>query len=165
MTSTLPNLDPMSRLSLLVFQVQRALNSEGDRLCAPWGLTSAKWKVLGAVDLACQPVSSAAIGRAMGLTRQAALKQTDQLLALGLLTQQTNPNDARAPVYSLSPAGQLAYEGISSEWQKRGASMASDIAPSALEDACKVLTTLLVQMESGVPPQESDQASDITQTQ
>ena len=80
------------------------------------------------------------------------------------LTQQTNPNDARAPVYSLSPAGQLAYEGISFEWQKRGASMASDIAPSALEDACKVLTTLLVQMESGVPPQESDQASDITPT-
>lgn len=163
MFSTLSNLDPMSRLSLLVFQAQRALNLEGDHLSVPWGLTSAKWKVLGAVHLAGNPLSSAAIGRAMGLTRQAALKQTDQLLAMGLLTQQINPKDARAPVYSLSPAGQLAYDGISTEWQKRGASLASDIAPSAIEDACKVLVTLLAQMESGVQPQELEQASDITQ--
>ena len=153
----------MSRLSLLVFQAQRALNLEGDHICAPWDLTSAKWKVLGAVDLACQPVSAATIGRAMGLTRQAALKQTDQLLAMGLLIQQVTPNDARAPVYSLSPVGQLAYDGISTEWQKRGASMASQISPSALEDACKVLETLLAQMESGTQPQEPEQASDITQ--
>ncbi|MFZ1445705.1 MAG: MarR family winged helix-turn-helix transcriptional regulator [Candidatus Dechloromonas phosphoritropha] len=158
------NLDLMSRLSLLVFQAQRALNSEGDQLCAPWGLTSAKWKVLGAVDLACQPVSAASIGRAMGLTRQAALKQTDQLLAMGLLTQQVNPNDARAPVYSLSPSGQLAYDGISTEWQKRGASLAKDIAPSALEGACEVLASLLTQMDSVAQPQVSEQASDITQT-
>ncbi len=157
------NLDPMSRLSLLVFRAQRALNLEGDQLSAPWGLTSAKWKVLGAVDLAGTPLSSAAIGRAMGLTRQAALKQTDQLLAMGLLTQQIDPNDARAPVYSLSPAGRRAYDGISTEWQKRGAALTSEIAPTALEDACQVLVTLLTRMESGIQPQESDQATDFTQ--
>ncbi len=162
MPTTLINLDPMSRLSLLVFRAQRALNLEGDQVSAPWGLTSAKWKVLGAVDLARTPLSSAAIGRAMGLTRQAALKQTDQLLAMGLLIQQINPNDARAPIHSLSAAGQLAYDGISAEWQKRGASMASEIAPSALEDACNVLVALLAQMESRAPPQGSEQASDIS---
>ena len=165
MPSAFTHLDPLSRLSLLVFRAQRSLNMEGDQLCAPWGLTSAKWKVLGAVDLACQPVSAAAIGRAMGLTRQAALKQTDQLLALGLLIQQVNPNDTRAPVYSLSPAGQLAYEGISDEWRKHGATLVNNIAPSALEDACQVLMTLLAQIDSGAQPGVSDQATDTPQAQ
>lgn len=163
MSSAFTHLDPLSRLSLLVFRAQRALGVEGDLLTAPWGLTSAKWKVLGAVDLASKPVSSAAIGRAMGLSRQAALKQTDQLLAMGLLTQQVNPNDTRAPVYSLSPAGQLAYDGISTEWRKRGATLVNNIAPFALEDACQVLMTLLAQMESEGQPQVSEQAIDTTQ--
>ena len=70
MSNTFPDLDSLSRLSLLVFRAQRALNLEGDQITATWGLTSAKWKVLGAVDLASKPLSAAAIGRAMGLTRQ-----------------------------------------------------------------------------------------------
>ncbi len=148
MPRTFADLDPLSRLSLLVFRAQRALNLEGDQLTAARGLTSAKWKVLGAVDLSKQPMSAAAIGRAMGLTRQAALKQTDQLLAMGLLAQQVNPNDARAPVYSLSPAGQLAYDRISAAWRERSASLCSGIAPDALDAASQVLTTLLGQMDS-----------------
>ncbi len=149
MPSTFSSLDPLSRLSLLVFRAQRALNLEGDQLTAAGGLTSAKWKVLGAVDLSGQPMSAAAIGRAMGLTRQAALKQTDQLLAMGLLAQTVNPNDARAPVYSLSPAGQVAYDHVSAAWRERSAALCSGIAPDALDAASQVLTTLLAQMESG----------------
>ena len=151
MSNTFPDLDSLSRLSLLVFRAQRALNLESDQITATWGLTSAKWKVLGAVDLASKPLSAAAIGRAMGLTRQAALKQTDQLLAMGLLSQQVNPNDTRAPVYSLSPTGQRAYDGISAAWRARSAILASVIAPSALEVTSQVLSTLLAQMESGTP--------------
>ncbi len=156
MPSTFTDLDPMSRLSLLIFQAQRALNLEGDQLTAAWGLTIAKWKVLGAVDLASTPLSAASIGRAMGLTRQAALKQTDQLLAMGLLNQQANPKDTRAPVYSLSPAGQLAYDGISTAWRKRSSMLINGIAPSALESASQVLMTLMAQMESGEQPAASD---------
>ena len=160
MPSALTQLDPMSSLSLLVFRAQRALNLEGDQLTSAWGLTSAKWKVLGAVDLASKPVSAAAIGRAMGLTRQAALKQTDQLLAMGLLTQQVNPDDTRAPVYSLSPTGQRAYDGISAAWRQRGTTLVNGIAPSALEVTSQVLSTLLAQMESDTsqPRCRKDQA-------
>ena len=156
MPSNVADLDPMSRLSLLVFQAQRALNLEGDQLTAAWGLTSAKWKVLGAVDLASAPLSAASIGRSMGLTRQAALKQTDQLLAMGLLIQQANPNDTRAPVYSLSADGQLAYDAISAAWRKRGAILVNGISPSALEGAIQVLTTMLAQIESSAQPAASD---------
>lgn len=148
MPSTFAALDPLSRLSLLVFRAQRALNLEGDQLSAADGLTSAKWKVLGAVDLSVQPMSAAAIGRAMGLTRQAALKQTDQLKAMGLLVQQVNPSDARAPVYSLSPRGQLAYDRLSAAWREHSAALCHGITPDALDAASQVLTTLLAQMDS-----------------
>jgi DNA-binding MarR family transcriptional regulator len=152
MSIAYPDLDPLSRLSLLIFRAQRALSLEGDQLTAPWGLTSAKWKVLGAVDLAGKPLSAAAIGRAMGLTRQAALKQTDQLFAMGLLTQQVNPNDSRAAVYRLTPAGQSAYDAITAAWRTRGDTLVADVTPSALEGACHVLTDLLAQMEAQTQP-------------
>jgi DNA-binding MarR family transcriptional regulator len=156
MPSSVTDLDPLSRLSLLVFQAQRALNLEGDQLTSAWGLTSAKWKVLGAVDLAPAPVSAASIGRAMGLTRQAALKQTDQLLAMGLLIQQSNPKDTRAPVYILSPAGQLAYDAISAAWKQRSDLLINGISTSDLHCASLVLTQLLMHMDTSARPSAPD---------
>ncbi len=43
----------------------------GDQLLAEFGLTSARWQVLGAVALSGAPQPVASIARNMGLTRQA----------------------------------------------------------------------------------------------
>ena len=56
-------LDPISRLALHVFRAQQSLSSVGDELTAQWGMTSAKWKVLGAVELSDAPPTAAGIGR------------------------------------------------------------------------------------------------------
>lgn len=141
-------LDPCSRLTLAVFRAQLALSAEGDRLAAPDDLTSAQWKVLGAIALAEEAPSAAAIGRAMGLSRQAALKQVQLLLEREMIVGQPNPLDARAPVFSATPRGQVAYASVMGRWQARSAVLFADLSPSALETACQVLETVLGQLQS-----------------
>lgn len=140
-------LHPLSRLTLAVFRAQQALSTEGDRLTAKRKLTSAKWKVLGALFLAGEPLSAAAIGRAMGLSRQAAIKQVRLLLDQGLLQQQADPRDARAPVHRLTSKGQTAYAAISADWAKRIETLAAGITERELDGATAVLDALLARLE------------------
>jgi len=144
-------LDPISRLALQVFRAQQSLSSAGDALAAQWGMTSAKWKVLGAVDLSESPPSAAAIGRIMGLTRQAATKQVHLLVAQGLLTQRDDPLDARAPVYVLSRKGKSTYEGISAKWAERVEGLSASMDLSAVDTARQALADLVEQLEPSMP--------------
>lgn len=137
------DLDPMSHLSLLVFQAQQALSLDGDRLAGRHGLTSAQWKVLGALALAGDDRSAADIGRAMGLSRQAAIKQVRLLLDRGMLVQQANPKDARAPLFSLSAAGRAGFAAVDADWRRRAEELSQDLARDDLARACRLLETLL----------------------
>src|SRR3954463_15219502 len=112
-------LGPLSRLALAVFRANQALLDDGDALAEGWRLTSAKWKVLGAVVLSGAPVTVPAIARLMGLTRQGAQKQLNGLLRDGLVAREETPADARAPLYRLTPKGSRAYEEITSAWNTR----------------------------------------------
>ncbi|MFZ2909848.1 MAG: MarR family transcriptional regulator, partial [Candidatus Desulfobacillus denitrificans] len=56
----------VTRLVLAVFRAHQALVGEGDRRVARLGLNSARWKVLGAVELAGEPLTAPEIGRRMG---------------------------------------------------------------------------------------------------
>jgi DNA-binding MarR family transcriptional regulator len=134
-------------LALLVFRCQQALSGDGDRLTAQWGLTSAKWKVLGAIALAKEHPSAAAIGRAMGMTRQAAIKQIHLLLDQELLMRKANPTDARAPVHALTPEGRAAYEEVSAAWRRRSATLSSGARKADFAGACAVLERLLDRLE------------------
>jgi len=145
MTSS--EIDPLSRLALLVFRAQQALSLDGDRITARWGLTSAKWKVLGAVALAGRDLSAAAIGRAMGMTRQAAIKQIHLLLEQGMLRQRSDPQDARAPLHALTARGKAAYAAISQAWTERGQALTTGLRQTDLERTCQVLAQLLAQLE------------------
>jgi DNA-binding MarR family transcriptional regulator len=80
-------LDPISQLALHVFRAQQSLSSVGDALTLQWGMTSAKWKILGAIELSDSPPSASGIARIMGLTRQAATKQINLLVDQGLAPQ------------------------------------------------------------------------------
>ncbi len=59
-----------------------------------FGLSSALWQVLGAVDEA--PVSVAQIARNMGLTRQSVRRTANVLMKRGFVTFEENPNHRRA---------------------------------------------------------------------
>ncbi len=140
-------LDPISRLALQVFRAQQSLVSLGDDLTSQWGLTSAKWKVLGAVDLSDLPPTASGIGRTMGMTRQAATKQIGLLVEHGLLIPQDNPLDARAAVYTLSQDGKATYDAISAAWAERVAALRASIDDVAIADALTVLAQLVTELE------------------
>ena len=140
-------LDPISRLALHVFRAQQSLISVGDDLTSLWGLSSAKWKVLGAVALSDAPPTAAGIGRTMGMTRQAATKQIGLLVEHGLLTPHDNPLDARASVYTLSEDGSATYNAISAAWAARVDVLRASIDDVAIESALNVLAQLAAELE------------------
>lgn len=142
-------LAPSSRLVLNVFRAQQAISLDGDRLAAADGLTSAQWKVLGAIVLAEQPPSAAAIGRAMGLSRQAVQKQIYRLLENGLIDSAVNFQDARAPVFVVTNKGENAYASVSERWQARAAVLFAGIDAADLDRASVLLETLLGRLDSG----------------
>jgi DNA-binding MarR family transcriptional regulator len=140
-------LDPISQLALHVFRAQQSLSSVGDDLTSQWGMTSAKWKVLGAVELSDAPPTASGIGRTMGMTRQAATKQISMLLDHGLLTPHDNPLDARAAVYTLSTEGKATYDAISAAWAKRIEGIHASINHSDISVAMTVLAQLVADLE------------------
>jgi DNA-binding MarR family transcriptional regulator len=140
-------LDPISRLALHVFRAQQSLSSVGDDLTSQWGMTSAKWKVLGAVELSDAPPTASGIGRTMGMTRQAATKQISMLVDHGLLTPHDNPLDARAAVYTLSTEGKATYDAISAAWAKRIEGIQASINHPDISVAMTVLAQLVADLE------------------
>ena len=144
-------LDPISRLALHVFRAQQSLSSAGDALTAQWGMTSSKWKVLGAVELSDKPPTASEIGRIMGMTRQAATKQIGMLVNHGLLTSHDNPSDARAAVYTLSPEGKATYIAISGAWAKHVEVMRASLSDKGINRALNLLEQLEVQLEKVRP--------------
>ena len=146
-------LDPLSRLALQVFRAQQSLSTAGDDLAAQWGMTSAKWKVLGAVDLSAKPPSASGMGRIMGLTRQATIKQVRLLVEQGLLLEQDDPLDARASVFSLSPQGKTVYDAISAKWAEHVKTLLAALDVAELDAARHLLEALVFQLEKfPVPP-------------
>ena len=55
---------------LEIFKLSGLLISEGDEMSREFGLTSARWKIMGAIQLAGSPQTVPQIARSMGLTRK-----------------------------------------------------------------------------------------------
>jgi DNA-binding MarR family transcriptional regulator len=100
----------LTDLVLEVFRLNGRLLAAGDRMTRPAGQTSARWQVLGAVDLEPRTVSQ--IARVMGLTRQSVQRTADRLQAEGLVSYADNPAHRRARLVALTTRGRSVLEGI-----------------------------------------------------
>jgi DNA-binding MarR family transcriptional regulator len=67
----------LTELMLEVFRLNGRLLTAGDRLARPFGQTSARWQILGALEAEPRTVSD--IARIMGLTRQSVQRTADRL--------------------------------------------------------------------------------------
>jgi len=104
--------EAVTELILEVFRLNGQLLMAGDRLTKPLGLTSARWQVLGAVELAGQPLTVSQVSRRMGISRQAVQRIANDLRALEFVSFEQNPDHARAKLLALTDKGRQALDRI-----------------------------------------------------
>ena len=137
----------MTRLILQTFPFHGLLGAAGDKLTAPWGLTSARWKVLGAIARSDRPLHVAQIARDMGLTRQAVQRIVNELVDEELLELSDNPDHQRARLVSLTRSGRKVYGEVMDEQIRWSNEIAEGISPRALASAVRVMETLAQRIE------------------
>ena len=109
----------LTQLVLEVFRLNGELLDVGNRITKPFGLTSARWQVLGAIDEEKQSLTVSQIARRMGLARQGVQRIINDLLKQGLVSSSPNIDHKRAPLFALSDEGELVISKINTaqaEW-------------------------------------------------
>ena len=136
-----------TKVVLEMFKIEGMLNSEGDKLTKEFGLTSARWKIIGAVEMSTEPLTVPQIGRTMGQSRQAVQRLVDIMTKDGLLQQVNNPNHKRAKYIELTPKAKEIYSKLDNQqilWAKQ---CSSELKKSELETTLDVLKKLSNQFD------------------
>ncbi len=137
--------ETFTQIVLEIFRLGGLLVAEGDRMSAPFGLTSARWKILGAIAVAGQAQTVPQIARAMGLTRQAVQRLVDAMHGDGLLQWHDNPEHKRARLLSLTPAAEQAYAQLYQTQSAWALDASAEIAPDALQQTLATLRRISTQ--------------------
>lgn len=124
---------------LEVFKLGGLLVSEGDRMGSEYGITSARWKVLGALSLAGEPQTVPQIARSMGLTRQAVQRLVDAMHKDELLLFHENPDHKRAKLISLSSRGEEVFSRLYDKQSGWAIDCSTGITEAELETTLSVL--------------------------
>lgn len=120
-------------ITLEIFRLSGALIDEGDRLTSDLGLTSARWKVLGAIDVATTPLTVPQIARRMGLARQSVQRIVDQMRPMGLVEVLHNPDHLRSPMVRHTPEGKAIYQKIMRRYIKWANQLAENLETDELK--------------------------------
>ena len=99
----------LTEIILGLFKLNGLLIAEGNQLTKGLGLSSARWKVLGAISESGRPMTVPDIARMMGQSRQAVQRLSNEMNEEGLLETQNNPHHARAKLLALTDQGKSIY--------------------------------------------------------
>lgn len=133
--------EALSRLIVLAFRLDGALTAVGDALARPAGQTSARWRVLAAVESA--PMSVAEIARAWSLARQSVQRVADELERDGLIRYDEHPGDRRTKLVTLLPAGAAALRTIQKAQRVWANELGSQVDADDLVRAGEILERIL----------------------
>jgi DNA-binding MarR family transcriptional regulator len=148
MSTSTPQGIALTDLIIEVFRLNGLLLEAGDLLTHPFGLTSARWQILGVVEHA--PISVAHVARAMNLARQSVQQTADGLESDGFITYIDNPHHRRSKLMQLTPKGRAALDAI---WPRRGAwadATAAGLGLDELRAAIALLQALGVRIEASL---------------
>ena len=150
-----PEGEKATELILSTFRFHGLLLAAGDLLTAEYGLTAARWQVLGAIAYAKRPLTVPQIARRMGLTRQTVHTTVNHLLADGAVELVPNEDHQRSPLVRLTQAGQAKFSAIDQKqtgWVNR---LTAGLDPSDLEAGARVLAELATRLETDPAQQHS----------
>jgi DNA-binding MarR family transcriptional regulator len=91
------------------FRLHGQLIAFGDQMVKEFGLTSARWQILGSISIANSPVTVPKIARNLGLSRQAVQRVTNDLERGGFVIFADNPDHKRAKLVLLTDIGHNIY--------------------------------------------------------
>ncbi|OOE85830.1 MarR family transcriptional regulator [Salinivibrio siamensis] len=137
--STLQKSHVFTDIVLEVFKLGGSLVNAGDQMGAEYDITSARWKVLGALFLANSPQTVSQIARAMGLTRQAVQRLVDAMHNDDLLQFSENPDHKRAKLVSLTESGRAVYAKLDKKQFQWATECTKGITQAELETTLSVL--------------------------
>lgn len=124
---------------LETFKLNGLLVTTGDQLIKELGLTSARWKVLGALSYSEGAITVPDIAREMGQTRQAVQRLVNEMIEDELIEPLDNPKHKRAKLLSLTDKGQDTFRKVMEKQIPWVNSLAQDIKK---DDLNSVVTTL-----------------------
>ena len=133
--------DAVSELVVHVFRLNGLLIAAGDNMARPSGQTSARWRVLAAIDEA--PLSVAQIARAWWLSRQSVQRIADVLVRDGLATYEDNPNHRRAKLVRITPEGLNVLREIRTRQREWADSVGSEFSDSDVRATNAVLGDII----------------------
>jgi len=128
-----------TEIVLEIFKLGGLLINEGDSMGSEYGITSARWKILGALFLAGQPQTVPQIARRMGLTRQAVQRLVDAMREDKLLLVHDNPDHKRAKLISLSELGNSVYLKLDEQQSEWAVKCSTGISKAELDTTLSVL--------------------------
>jgi DNA-binding MarR family transcriptional regulator len=131
----------VSRLTVLVFRLHGMLTAAGDALAQPVGQTTARWRVLAAVEQA--PMTVAQIARAWSLARQSVQRVADLLERDGLVRYEANPAHRRASLLRLTPEGRCVLRRIQAAQREWADTVGREIGIDDLTSANRILARVL----------------------
>ena len=103
------NAELFKEIILEIFKLHGLLNTVGDTLTNEFGLSSARWKVLGAIFLAESSQTVPQIAKTMGQSRQAIQKIVTAMSKDGFLILEENPHHKTAKLISLTQKGKEVF--------------------------------------------------------
>ena len=136
------------RFTRAVFAAHAVVLKYGDVANAPFGQSSARWRVLFGASQGATTV--AAIARATGYSRQAIQRLADALVSEGLARYCPDATDRRTQRIELTEAGQRTLEQLEANFDMWAARLLTQIGAANLEVACDALEriTAVVQADS-----------------
>ena len=133
--------DALSELVVHVFRLDGMLKATGDALAEPAGQTTARWRVLAALEDG--PMTVAQIARAWWLTRQSVQRIADLLERDGLVAYEENPAHRRAQLVRLTPGGHTTLRRIRAAQRDWANALGERIATDDLRTANRILARLI----------------------
>lgn len=136
-----------TEIVLEVFKLDGLLVAEGDELIRNLGITSARWKVLGALAYSDGPMTVPQIALAMGQSRQSVQRLTDAMAEQGILEYRDNPFHKKARLVALSSRGSDLYEQADQKQIPWANTISEEISAADLQITLSVLRKIAAKFE------------------
>ena len=128
----------MSELVVHVFRLDGLLTAAGDAMAAPAGQTSARWRVLAAIEDA--PLTVPQVARAWWLSRQSVQRVANELADEGLAAYEDNPGHRRSKLLRITPTGASALRAIREAQRAWADELGAEIGEAELRTANSTLS-------------------------